>query len=240
MAVMSKKEWLRRRRRKKKIRKCAILGAFCVALILFLLLIIKIISWIFSGSDDGIVKKVDDVKVTQKLLTVNDKTRPGTALSKVKSIVIHYDGIPGTTAIERRNYYEKLKDSGSDKDERESVHFVVGPDGEIIQCIPTNEAAYASKSENDKCISVEFCCSSEDGAVSKETYESLVKLVGYLCDEYDVSTDNVKRHYDLTEKLCPRFFVENKESWAQFKEDVAKAAKGKDFDTDNPIVKPSK
>ncbi|MBO4685860.1 MAG: N-acetylmuramoyl-L-alanine amidase [Lachnospiraceae bacterium] len=237
MAVMSKKEWLRRRRRKKKIRKYAILGGFAVVLILFLLLIIKIFTWIFSGSDDGLIKKVGDIKVTQKLLTVDDNTRPGTALPSVKSIVIHYDGIPGTSAIDRRNYYESKKGSKSDKDTPESMHFVVGPEGEIIQCIPVTEAAYASKGSNADSLSVEFCSTGADGSVSKEEYVSLVTLVGYLCKEYDLDADDIKRHFDISGKQCPLFFVTNQDAWKQFLSDVEKAKAGKDFSTDNPIIK---
>jgi len=237
MAVMSKKEWMRRRRRRKKIRKYAILGGMAVLLILVLLLIIKLISWIFSGTDDGLVSKVDDIKVTQKLLTIDDSTRPGTRLTDVKSIVIHYDGVPGTKAMDRRDYYEGLRDAHHDTDSLESMHFVVGPEGEIVQCIPINEAAYASKSSNAHCLSVEFCCTETDGTMTAETYESLVKLVAYLCDEFDLKADKVDRHFDISGKKCPLYFAEHEDSWKQFREDVTKAIDGKEFGTENPIVK---
>ncbi|MBR5712824.1 MAG: N-acetylmuramoyl-L-alanine amidase [Lachnospiraceae bacterium] len=239
MAVMSKKEWKRRRLRRKRMRKIAILGGLAVALILVLLLFVKIISWIFSGTDDGLVKKVGDIPVTQKLLTVSDRTRPGTALNNVKTIVIHYAGMPGTTAKDQRDYYERLREASNAKDALESMHFIVGPDGEIIQCIPINEAAYGSKSSNENGLSIEFCCIEADGSMSKDTYKSLVTLVGYLCDEFDLKASDVKRHYDLTGKDCPLFFVKNEESWKNFLDDVALAIKGKDFTTSNPVVKKS-
>ena len=235
---LSKAELRRRRRRRKKIRKYAILAGLAIILILILMLIIKLISWIFSGSDDGLVKKVDDIKVTQKLLSVNDFTRPGTELKKVEKIVIHYTGVEiNSTAIAQRDRYEAKKDSHSDTDSRESMHFIIGAEGEIVQCIPINEAAYASKGDNGRAISIEFCNTGVDGTMSSDTYASLVKLVAYLCDEFDLTEKNVERHYDITGAACPRYFAKNPDSWTQFREDVAKAIKGKSFDTSNPIVK---
>ena len=238
MAKMTKAEMRRRRRRKKKIRKYSILAGLAIILILFLMLIIKLISWIFSGSDDGIVKKVDGIKVTQKLLTVNDFTRPGTKLKKVEKIVIHYTGVAiGSSAMDQRDRYEARKDSHNDTDSRESMHFIIGAEGEIVQCIPITEAAYASKGDNGRALSIEFCNTAVDGSMSADTYESLVKLVAYLCDEFDLTEKNVERHYDITGAACPLYFTKNPESWTLFREDVARAIKGKSFDTSNPVVK---
>ena len=52
--------------------------------------------------------------VTQDLLTLNDYSRPGTKLSEINGIVVHYVGNPGTTAQQNRDYFESLKNqSGS-------------------------------------------------------------------------------------------------------------------------------
>ena len=75
------------------------------------------------------------------LLTINSYSRPGIAMDDVNGIVIHYTANPGSTAVQNRNYFEGLKDSHITK---ASAHFVVGLDGEIVQCIPTAEIAYAS------------------------------------------------------------------------------------------------
>ena len=239
MAKISKAEMRRRRRRRKKIRKYAILAGLAIILILFLLVVIKLISWIFSGTDDGLIKKVGDISVTQKLLTVNDFTRPGTELAKVEKIIIHYTGREiGSSAMAQRDRYEAKKDSHNATDVRESMHFIVGSDGEIVQCIPVTEACYASKGDNSRGLSVEFCNIAADGSMSKETYKSLVTLVGYLCKEYKLSPeDAVVRHNDITGADCPKFFVDNEEAWTKFKADVAKAKDGKDFDTSNPVVR---
>ena len=50
-----------------------------------------------------------------ELLTVNPYSRPGTALTQVNGIVIHYTANPGATAIANRNYFENLKRYAYDK-----------------------------------------------------------------------------------------------------------------------------
>ncbi|MCD7946667.1 MAG: peptidoglycan recognition protein family protein [Clostridiales bacterium] len=155
--------------------------------------------------------------VTVDLLTVNEYSRPGTELETVNGIVVHYVGNPGTTAQANRNYFEGLAETG---ETHASSHFVIGLEGEVIQCVPLDEIAYCSNSRNSDTISIECCHPGEDGAFTQETYDSLVKLVAFLADYYDLGRDEVIRHYDVTGKLCPLYYVEHEDAWEQFKDDV--------------------
>ena len=152
-----------------------------------------------------------------ELLTVNPYSRPGTALEKVNGIVIHYTANPGATAIANRNYFENLKDTHTTK---ASSHFVVGLEGEIVQCIPTAEIAYASNDRNRDTISIECCYKNEDGSFEQATYDSVIKLTAWLCAKFGLTSEDVIRHYDVTGKLCPLYYVEHEDAWAQFKKDV--------------------
>lgn len=152
-----------------------------------------------------------------ELLTVNPYSRPGTALEKVNGIVIHYTANPGATAIANRNYFENLKDTHTTK---ASSHFVVGLEGEIVQCIPTAEIAYASNDRNSDTISIECCYKNEDGSFEQATYDSVIKLTAWLCAKFGLTSEEVIRHYDVTGKLCPLYYVEHEDAWAQFKKDV--------------------
>ncbi len=152
-----------------------------------------------------------------ELLTVNPYSRPGTALEKVNGIVIHYTANPGATAIANRNYFENLKDTHTTK---ASSHFVVGLEGEIVQCIPTAEIAYASNDRNSDTISIECCYKNEDGSFEQATYDSVIKLTAWLCAKFGLTSEDVIRHYDVTGKLCPLYYVEHEDAWAQFKKDV--------------------
>ncbi len=234
--VMTKAEWKRKRRRRKKLKRYAVLAVAILLFVLLILLLSKVISWIFKGSDDGLLKKVGDVKVQEKLLTINEYSRCGSKMNDVKNVVIHYSGTPNVPAKVRRDYYESLKDTRDTKKDRESMHFIVDLDGGIIQCIPINEAAYASKAYNESCISIEFCNVAEDGSMNKSTYESLVLLTAEICKKFDLTSENVVRHYDITSADCPHCFVNDADAWNIFKSDVDKAIKGKDFTINNPVA----
>ena len=96
---------------------------------------------------------------------------------EANGIVIHYTANPGTTAMQNRNYFEGLKDS---RKTRASSHFIVGLKGEIVQCVPTWEIAYASNERNADTVSIETCHKTKDGTYTKETYESMVHLTAWL------------------------------------------------------------
>ena len=112
---------------------------------------------------------------TVDLLDINEYSRPGIALEKINGIVIHYTANPKSTAKQNRDYFEGLKDSHETK---ASSHFVVGIKGEIVQCIPSSEISYASNSRNSDTLSIECCHKDKSGKFTKETYQSLVELVG--------------------------------------------------------------
>ena len=158
--------------------------------------------------------------VTRELLTVNQWSRPGTPREKIDGVVIHYVGNPGTSAEANRNYFESLS-SGADG-VYASSHFIVGLEGEVLECVPLTEIAYASNSRNQDTVSIEVCHPDETGEFSTVTYDRVVELTAWLCREFhlDPETD-VIRHYDVTGKDCPRYYVENPEAWERLLLDVS-------------------
>ena len=152
-----------------------------------------------------------------ELLTINEYSRPALALEQVNGIVIHYTANPGTTAIQNRSYFENLAETHETK---ASSHFVIGLEGEIVQCIPCNEISYASNDRNFDTISIECCIEDETGKFNGNTYNSLIKLTTWLMGRYDLSSEDVIRHYDVTGKNCPKYYVEHEEAWDTFKDDL--------------------
>lgn len=170
----------------------------------------------FKGDEIDACKPDIDVE----LLTVNPYSRPGSETNRITGIVVHYTANPGSTAMENRDYFEGLKDS---HETQASSNFIVGLDGEIVQCVPTWEVAYASNSRNIDTVSIECCHPDETGEFTDETYKSLVQLCAWLCMKFQLDAEDVIRHYDVTGKICPKYFVENEDAWAAFKEDVQAA-----------------
>ena len=153
-----------------------------------------------------------------ELLTPNEYSRPQIPIESVNYIAIHYTANPGATAIANRNYFENLANT---HDTKVSSHFVVGLDGEVVQCIPTSEMSYATNSRNVDTISIECCHPDETGKFNDSTYDSVVKLTAWLCVRFGLTSENVIRHYDVTGKDCPKYYVENPDAWLQMKADIA-------------------
>ena len=127
---------------------------------------------------------------------------------------------PGTTAKANRNYFESL--SSGETETYASSHFIVGLEGEVIQCIPLTEIAYASNIRNEDTVAIEVCHPDETGAFSPAAYQQVVELTAWLCRTFDLDPDtDVIRHYDVTEKLCPLYYVEHPDAWDAFRADVA-------------------
>lgn len=151
--------------------------------------------------------------VDVQLIPVDGDSRRGVSLEGMENIVIHYIGAPGTTAQQNRDYF-------ANPTSEVSAHFVVGQEGEIIQCVPLNEKSSASNHRNRDTISIEVCHPDAAGKFGQETYDALVKLTAWLCDTCGLTAEDVIRHYDVTGKLCPLYYVENEAAWEQLKADI--------------------
>ena len=179
----------------------------------------------------GVAERFPDLPITEDFLTINEYSRPGLALStNPQYIVIHYTANPGSTAKQNRDYFEGLKDSHQTY---ASAQFVVGLEGEIEQCVPCNEMAYCSNSLNDICISIEMCHPDEEGNFNDATYNNCVSLVAHLMNYYHIDMDHLIRHYDVTGKNCPKYFVEHPDRWDVFKgfvKEYREKYKGMDYE----------
>lgn len=190
--------------------------------LLALVAVLLVIKWIdpFAPGERPLPETPD--WITVELLPLNEFSRPGTPLEEVNGIVIHYVGNPGTTAAQNHSFFTNLAQTG---ETYASSHFLVGLDGEVLQNVPLNEVAYCSNQRNDDTISIECCHPDETGKFYDSTYQTLVNLCAYLCVEFDLKPDDVIRHYDVTGKICPKYFVDYPEKWEDFHKDVKKAIK---------------
>ena len=154
------------------------------------------------------------------LLPVNEWSRPGEPLQEVNGVVIHYVGNPGTSAAANRSYFENL---ATTHETSVSAHFLVGLEGEILQCVPLSEISYCSNQRNYDTIAIEVCHPDDTGVFSDQTLESVERLTAWLCGVFDLGTDQVIRHYDVTGKICPKYYVEHEEAWLDLLAGVASA-----------------
>lgn len=162
----------------------------------------------------------------QKMLLTNNN-RPGKKIINLKGIVIHWTAntAKGANAVANRNYFNTTANDAS-------AHYIVD-DKTIVRCIPDDEIAYhvgasnytaignqireGSYSPNYFLIGIEMCVNSD--ADWNKTYQNTIELAAYLLNKYNLSIDDIYRHYDITGKDCPKMMLAEKE-WERFKNNV--------------------
>ena len=218
-----KRQEARRRARLRRLKRKRAMLVSAMALILLLLIwgIVSVIRAVFFKEPVDPASIVTPDWIDVQLLDPNPYSRPGTPLEKINGIVVHYTANPGTTAQQNRNYFNNLAKQNGESATSVSSHFIIGLDGEIIQCIPLSEISYASNDRNGDTVSIECCHPDSSGKFTDATYQSLVRLSAWLESQLDLRERSIIRHYDVTGKLCPLYYVENESEWSQFKEDVA-------------------
>ena len=189
-------------------------------LILVILTLVMGISSCVSDRRRNVVVDASQPDIDVQLLDVNAYSRPRMETETITGIVIHYTANPGSTAQENRDYFNSLQYSHATE---ASSNFIVGLDGEIIQCVPTWEVAYASNERNTDTVSIECCHPDDSGKFTDETYRSLVQLTAWLCVKFGLTEEDVIRHYDVTGKNCPKYFVEHEDAWDEFRQNVGQA-----------------
>lgn len=167
------------------------------------------------------------VKVVKNYVKVNRYTRPGLKLSGVKGIVMHWTATPGASALNERNYFNGT--CIADKRFASAHYFVDRKEAQLI--IPENEVAYHAHDQNrcyvsflkpnanTKAIGVEMCVE-KNGQIHSETIQNAAEVVADLCRRYDLSTDKIVRHYDVTNKSCPAPWVRDSSQLAAFRKKV--------------------
>jgi len=207
----------RKKKRKKRLR------TWVIVVLVLILVAAGVMCFVTNRDENCFSVGVFTKKLNAKTLDVPEyvdvqlinvgRARTGVKLIEINNIVIHYVGNPQTTAQNNRDYFNK-------RDTEVCSHFVVGLDGEIIQCVPLDEKSNASNNRNLDTISIEVCHPDSTGEFNDETYNSLVKLTAWLCDNSRLKAKDVIRHYDITGKECPKYFVTHEDEWQEFLEDV--------------------
>jgi N-acetyl-anhydromuramyl-L-alanine amidase AmpD len=134
----------------------------------------------------------DKFGINPNHIPTHTKRRSGMAISKVRFIVAHDTGNPGSTATQNAHYY-----INSANEESTSAHFFVD-DKDIIECIPAISAPVEKAwhvlyntpkdnelygfNANDAAIGVEYCYGINID--SDKAYEKYVWILAKLCDTF--------------------------------------------------------
>ncbi len=171
------------------------------------------------------------------VLTPNQWSRPQIRLRPVRGIVMHYVANAGTSALFNRNFFENRKRGRTGFG---SAHYIVDLTGMVVLCVPPNEIAYHCGENrqqghlytqfaiskfgwwpNGCTLGIEMCHVDAAGRLSDETLDATCTLCACLCSQFNLSpNDDIVRHFDITTKLCPRWWVEHERDFAAFKSEV--------------------
>ena len=166
---------------------------------------------------------VQKPEMIEKFMKINKYGRPGTKRRKTTKIAWHFTGQHDVSAKNTVSYFSNVVANGyrvNGKYIYASSHLVVGLQGELYYIVPFNEIAYTTNSANAYSIGVECATTGADDHYTDEEYKTMVKTGAWLAQTYklDPRVDFI-RHYDVTRKVCPRYFVNNVKAWKQFKLD---------------------
>ena len=135
----------------------------------------------------------------------------------INYLVIHYTGNKGDTANNNAVYFAR-------EDVSKSAHYFVD-ENEVWQSVPDTDTAwhcgaktYKHKScRNANSLGIEICMLNSKGQVVQASINKAAELASYLMQKYNISKDNVIRHFDVTGKDCPAPMVEDETLWVNFK-----------------------
>ena len=145
--------------------------------------------------------------------------------SDIKYIVAHFTANDGDSDEANGNYFD-------DTYRGASAHYFVDDDS-ITQTVPDDYVAYSvggkkytntkggslyGVATNANTLNIEMCDTVKDGIynVSEKTLVNTITLIKEKQKQYGIPDENVIRHYDVTGKLCPAYYVDES-AWATFK-----------------------
>lgn len=138
---------------------------------------------------------------------------------EIKYITIHNTAEPYTAMQERTRV--NLRTSSVT-----SFQFAVD-EREAVQILPDNTHAWHAGDGhgegNMASIGMEICrsmCINKEDALYKASEENAARLTAYLLKKYNLTVDDLRRHYDWSGKHCPHRILDA-DSWDDFKARVA-------------------
>lgn len=127
---------------------------------------------------------------------------------RITGIVIHITDGPQRTALGIANYFRDPRDAQG-RAVQASAHYVVGQQGEIVQCVRDGDVAFHAHDANGWSIGIEHCANTRGMGLTEIQYANSAALVSWLCDRYDIprSRTTIRGHAEAdpktTHKQCP-------------------------------------
>ena len=183
--------------------------------------------------------KEGDKQMSNYTLKTNlaDKSNYGSSrsTSSIKYIVWHYTANDGDTDEANGKYFNSPNRNAS-------AHYFVDDDS-ITQSVPDNYVAWSvggsrysnykttggaklyGIAKNANTLNIELCDTQKNGKynVSDKTLSNAIALTKDLMKKYNIPIENVIRHFDVTGKSCPAYYVDEI-LWNEVKNKIQKTS----------------
>lgn len=183
--------------------------------------------------------KEGDKQMSNYTLKTNlaDKSNYGSSRSttSIKYIVWHYTANDGDTDEANGKYFNTPNRNAS-------AHYFVDDDS-ITQSVPDNYVAWSvggsrysnykttggaklyGIATNSNTLNIELCDTQKNGKynVSDKTLANAIALTKDLMKKYNIPIENIIRHFDVTGKSCPAYYVDEK-LWNEVKNKIQKTS----------------
>ena len=179
-----------------------------------------------------------ELVINREILPINEFTRPGRKLVELRGVVIHWTGNPSVDAKAHVRYFNQLsqqKPNDDVADRYASAHYFIGTKGNVEQLIPEDEIAYHAGGKeyiqetldhfnctwpNAFLIGLELCHNDWSGKFTDETIDVAQRLTRRILDEHNLDVKDVVRHFDVTGKMCPKWYCEDEDAWIDFRNGI--------------------
>ncbi|MFP7199671.1 N-acetylmuramoyl-L-alanine amidase [Lysinibacillus halotolerans] len=196
----------------------------------------------------------------EDLIPKNKWSRPGYKMIGIRGIVKHYTANPGAGAKSHVTYFgktllEQNKKLPAKKQRFAGAHILIDKN-EARLLVPLDEVCYHANEKSCKVkklkaainiggktrqwdanlttIGVELCIE-EDGSLHPDTLDRAQKIDAYLLNLFNLTENDIYRHYDVTGKNCPVFWVSNPQGFVDFKNAVKVIRSKGDVEKDGTI-----
>ncbi len=158
-------------------------------------------------------------------------------LNTIKYIVIHYTANDGDTALSNAKYFAKGNRGASAHYFVDSNNIVQSVEDNYVawsvggskysDCSKTGGGKFYGKCTNSNSLSIEICDDIKNNAIypTEAAINNVIDLVRTLMKKYNISINNVIRHFDVTGKKCPMYWCGDSQKngkWQKFKNSILK------------------
>lgn len=149
------------------------------------------------------------MNIEDRVITINEMTRPGENLKKVKKIILSSTNLKNVSAVKCRNDIERLKYQAENY---LSYHYIIDLDGNIVRCVPEDEISYSTNKFDidSESISIAIVEDAENN-ISIKSFNSQMELIKMLCEKFLLDPlEDILILYDITGSRKPRYYLDNK------------------------------